>query len=122
LVSERCAKLIKILDHDQLLRDLLVRYTLLYSLNHLVCGRRVPAIRRKHESHHTFTEVTMRSTDDRRFSNRGHFVVHGLDLGGIYDLGCPLRTGITPSPRAGGVKHPDRATQSIPRNAHEGSA
>ncbi|MGY2803890.1 hypothetical protein [Bradyrhizobium sp. USDA 4506] len=40
-----------------------------------------------------------------------------LRLAGHPDPRCPLRTGITPSPRAGGVNHPDRAIQSIPRES-----
>ncbi|WP_210263129.1 hypothetical protein, partial [Bradyrhizobium brasilense] len=35
---------------------------------------------------------------------------------------CPLRTGITPSPRAGSVNHPDRAIQSIPRKSSPGAS
>ncbi|WP_208738570.1 hypothetical protein, partial [Bradyrhizobium vignae] len=33
----------------------------------------------------------------------------------------PLRTRVTPSPRAGGVNHPDRAIQSIPRKSSPGT-
>jgi hypothetical protein len=44
-----------------------------------------------------------------------------LRLAGHSDPRCPLRTGISPSPRAGGVNHPDRAIQSIPRKSSPGT-
>ncbi|WP_244978817.1 hypothetical protein [Bradyrhizobium pachyrhizi] len=44
-----------------------------------------------------------------------------LRLAGHSDPRCPLRTGINPSSRAGGVNHPDRADQSIPHRSSPGT-
>ena len=44
-----------------------------------------------------------------------------LRLAGRSDPRCPLRTGINPSPRAGGVNLPDRAIQDIPRRSSPGT-